>query len=129
MTYDPQSELFWDRGDLRQEMKRVAEVCHGCRLCFKFCPSFPSLFDAVDDRHDGEVHALTDPELRNVVDLCFQCKLCYVNCPYTPDQGHPFNIDFPRLMLRERMVRAKEEGVTAQDRFLGNPDLTGAMGG
>lgn len=129
MTYDPRTEVFWDRGDLRRELKRVAEVCHGCRLCFKFCPSFPSLFDAVDDQHDGEVAQLTDGELRNVVDLCFQCKLCYVNCPYTPDQGHAFNIDFPRLMLRERMVRAKEEGVTLQDRFLGNPDLTGAIGG
>jgi glycerol-3-phosphate dehydrogenase subunit C len=127
--YDPSTERFWDRTDLRNELKRVADVCFGCRLCFKFCPSFPALFDAVDDRHDGEVARLTDAELRNVVDLCFQCKLCYVNCPYTPDQGHVFDIDFPRLMLRERMVRAREEGVTLQDRFLGNPDLTGAMGG
>jgi Fe-S oxidoreductase len=126
--YEPGSTRFWDRSDLRKEMLRVFEVCQGCRLCFKFCPSFPALFEAIDDRHDGETARLEDPEIRRVVDLCFQCKLCNVNCPYTPDQNHPFQIDFPRLMLRERMVRAREEGVSAQDRFLGNPDLSGSMG-
>jgi glycerol-3-phosphate dehydrogenase subunit C len=129
MTYDVRSDGFWKEEDLRSELLRVAGICHGCRLCFKFCPSFPALFDSIDDSHDGEVAKLTGSELRKVVDLCFQCKLCYVNCPYTPDQNHPFNIDFPRLMLREKMVRAKREGVTLQDRFLGNPDLTGALGG
>jgi glycerol-3-phosphate dehydrogenase subunit C len=128
VKHDPKSEAFWDRKDLRREMLRVFDVCQGCRLCFKFCPSFPSLFNAIDDAHDGETDKLTDAEMREVVDLCFQCKLCFVNCPYTPDQNHPFQVDFPRLMLRDRMVRAREEGVTAQDRFLGNPDLTGAIG-
>lgn len=128
MRYDPHSEQFWNEGDLREEMLRVFDVCQNCRLCFKFCPSFPSLFKAIDEAHDGETRKLTDPEMREVVDLCFQCKLCYVNCPYTPDQHHPFDIDFPRLMLRERMVRGRREGIRAQDRFLGNPDLTGAIG-
>ncbi len=129
MAYDLRSETFWRKEDLRAELLRVSEICSGCRLCFKFCPSFPSLFSAIDDAHDGDVAKLTNAELRNVVDLCFQCKLCYVTCPYTADQKHPFDVDFPRLVLRERIVRAREEGVALSDRFLGNPDLTGALGG
>src|SRR6185436_12683727 len=57
-----------------------------------------------------------------VVDLCYQCKLCYVKCPYTPP--HEFNVDFPRLMLRAKATRARRDGVTRQDRFLGDPDRT-----
>jgi Fe-S oxidoreductase len=129
VPYDVHTDRFWSQEDLNAELLRVSQVCCDCRLCFKYCPSFPALFEAVDNRHDGEVSALTNPELRRVVDLCFQCKLCYLNCPYTPDQNHPFDVDFPRLMLREKMVRARSEGVTRQDRFLGNPDFTGALGG
>jgi Fe-S oxidoreductase len=129
VPYDVQTDRFWNREDLRSELLRVSQICSDCRLCFKYCPSFPSLFEAIDERHDGKVSDLTDGELRRVVDLCFQCKLCNVNCPYTPDQNHPFDVDFPRLMLREKMVRARREGVTRQDRFLGNPDLVGAIGG
>jgi hypothetical protein len=52
-----------------------------------------------------EVDALTRNEKWKVVDLCYQCKLCYVKCPYTPP--HEFNVDFPRLMLRAKAVRAR----------------------
>ena len=30
------------------EERRVFEICNGCRLCFNLCPSFPTLFSAVD---------------------------------------------------------------------------------
>jgi glycerol-3-phosphate dehydrogenase subunit C len=129
MPYDLKTDGFWRKEDLRAELLRVSEVCSGCRLCLDFCPSFPSLFEAIDTSHEGAVSKITDGEFRRVVDLCFQCKRCYVNCPYTPDQGHPHQVDFPRLLLRERMVRAKAEGIAWGDRFLGNPDLTGALGG
>ncbi len=39
---------FWDAGDLRGEVDRIFDICAGCRLCFKFCGSFPKLFDAID---------------------------------------------------------------------------------
>ena len=45
-TYDPFHPKYFDEADLREEMDRVYDLCHGCRLCFKFCPSFPTLFDA-----------------------------------------------------------------------------------
>ena len=39
---------FWDAADLRQEADRIFDICWGCRLCFKFCGSFPTLFDLID---------------------------------------------------------------------------------
>lgn len=47
-VYDITDERYWDKDSLNAEMDRVYDVCIGCRLCFKLCPSFPSLFDAVD---------------------------------------------------------------------------------
>jgi len=120
---DIRDEKYFDAADLEKEMRRVYDVCHTCRMCFSYCPSFPSLFDAID-RHEeageGEVEALTLEEMNEVVDLCWQCKLCYVKCPYTPPNR--FMVDFPRLMLRAKAAHAKEHGVSAQDKFLGNPD-------
>ncbi len=41
---------FWDAVDLRGEVDRIFDICAGCRLCFKFCGSFPLLFEAIDGR-------------------------------------------------------------------------------
>jgi len=41
---------FWDGADLRGEVDRVFDVCAGCRLCFKFCGSFPRLFELLDGK-------------------------------------------------------------------------------
>ncbi|SVA65269.1 uncharacterized protein METZ01_LOCUS118123 [marine metagenome] len=50
--YDVTDPLYWDSASFNQELDRVFDVCIGCRLCFNLCPSFPSLFDAVDDAGD-----------------------------------------------------------------------------
>jgi glycerol-3-phosphate dehydrogenase subunit C len=128
MPLDVRDPAFFDEVKLDAELTRVFDVCHGCRMCFNYCPSFPALFDAVDEHEtkgDGEVEALTQPEKWKVVDLCYQCKLCYVKCPYTPP--HAFNVDFPRLMLRAKATRARREGVTRQDAILGDPDRTARL--
>ena len=39
---------FWDPEHLREEIDRVFDICWGCRLCFKFCGSFPTLFELID---------------------------------------------------------------------------------
>lgn len=44
----PREDIYWSRDALVAEEKRVFEICNGCRLCFNLCPSFPSLFDAID---------------------------------------------------------------------------------
>ena len=78
------------------------------------------------DAHDGDVAKLGSADYRRVVDLCWQCKLCFNHCPYTPP--HRFDIDFPRLILRAKAARAAAEGVTRQDRWLGNVDAVGTLG-
>lgn len=125
MTRNPTEPLFWDEGDLRTELDRINDICHTCRMCFNLCPSFPALFKFADE-NDGDVKKLNAKQIAEVTDLCFQCKLCYVKCPYTPP--HQYDLDFPRLLLREKAVRTKREGVTRQDKFLGDPDRVGKMG-
>ena len=39
---------FWDSNNLRTEIDRVFDICHSCRLCFKFCGSFPTMFELID---------------------------------------------------------------------------------
>ncbi len=128
LSYNPNEAVYWDKSALAGELERVYEICHGCRLCFNLCPSFPALFDAVD-RHDGDVRSLTAAESDYVVETCFQCKICYVKCPYTPDDGHEFQLDFPRLMMRANALRRKEHGVGLRGRILSRPELLGKIGG
>ncbi len=131
-TYDPYHPKYYDETDLRTELDRVYDLCHGCRLCFKFCPSFPTLFDFVDQHDDQDVSKLTTAQQDQVVDECFNCKLCYVNCPYTPDQ-HEWNLDFPRLMLRAKQIahrdddRKKKPMHLATDYALAKTDLIGSL--
>lgn len=122
---NPKESLYWDAQDLRKELNRVYDICHSCRLCFNLCPTFSTLFKYIDEG-DVEVKDLQKPQLDHVTDLCYQCKLCDVKCPYTPP--HEWGVDIPRLLLRDKAVRVKEDGVSMQDRFLGNPDLTGKIG-
>jgi Fe-S oxidoreductase len=126
-VYDPSDARYFDAADLAAELDRVFDLCHGCRLCFNLCPSFPTLFDFVD-QHDGEVSKLTAAERDEVVDQCYQCKLCYVKCPYVPP--HEWSLDFPRLMMRVHANRKRagtgiKERLT--DQFLGRTDVLGAV--
>lgn len=129
-TYDPFHPKYFDEADLRQEMNRVYDLCHGCRLCFKFCTAFPTLFDAIDQHDDQDSAKLTKAEQDQVVDECFNCKLCYVNCPYIPGQ-HEWELDFPRLMLRAEQVQHRNErrslGTKLTDQALGRTDLAGKV--
>ena len=125
LTYDPTDAKYWDRDALDKEVTRVFEVCHGCRMCFKFCDAFPSLFDLIDNHHGGDVRKLSQPERQRVMDACFQCKLCEVQCPYTPRDGHEFQLDFPKLVHRWDAVERRERSATLQEIALGDPDLAG----
>mgnify|MGYP001165499656 FL=1 len=122
ITYDPEDALYWDAAALNAEIERTFEICHGCRMCFKYCDSFPSLFSFIDDRHDGDVRKITDAETAQVMDECFQCKLCEVQCPYTVRENHEFQLDFPKLVHRYKAQRYKVEGPSVRDRILGDPD-------
>jgi glycerol-3-phosphate dehydrogenase subunit C len=127
LCYNAADPKYWDRAGLDKEIDRVFDICHGCRLCFNLCPSFPALFEAVDEL-DGEVRKLSVAHKQRVIDLCYECKMCETRCPYTPRDGHEFQLDFPRLVQRAKALKAKESGVRLRDRLLGNPDLLGRLG-
>ena len=130
--FDPNEPRFWNVDDLEYEMRRAFEICHGCRMCVTYCPSFPSLFNTIDEKHEkhGQPHDATSldaTDMRKVVDLCWQCKICYVKCPYTPDDKHEWQLDFPRVLWREKAVRARREGIPLQEKLLGEPGVLGAL--
>jgi glycerol-3-phosphate dehydrogenase subunit C len=127
LSYDPSEEKYWQKRDLERELERVFEICHGCRLCFKFCDTFPSLFALLDQKHDGEVRKITGGETRRIFDACFQCKLCEVNCPYTPRDGHAYMLDFPKLVGRFRAIEVRQRGMCLKDRFLAHPDRSAKL--
>ena len=127
LTYDPSEPAYWDADALQGEIDRTFEICHGCRMCFKYCDSFPSLFSFLDDRHDGDVRSITDAETAQVMDQCFQCKLCEVQCPYTVRDNHDFQLDFPKLVHRYKAQRTRAEGLGLRDRVMGDPDRTATL--
>ena len=130
ITYDPKHPKYLDEADVRDELTRVYDVCHGCRLCFKFCTAFPSLFDMIDQFDDHDAGRLTPAQQDRVIDECFQCKLCYVNCPYVPGQSE-LEVDFPRLMLRADAMRhstgQKKISQRATTSVMGRTDLLGTI--
>ncbi len=129
-TYDPHHPRYLDEADVREELTRVYDLCHGCRLCFKFCTAFPTLFEFIDKHEDQDAAKLTKAEQDQVVDECFQCKLCYINCPYIPGQ-HEWALDFPRLMLRADAMRHATGQLPARKKLttnvMGRTDLVGKV--
>ena len=57
--YDPKHPMYVDEADVREELTRVYDICHGCRLCFKYCTSFPTLFEMIDQHDDQDAGRLT----------------------------------------------------------------------
>jgi glycerol-3-phosphate dehydrogenase subunit C len=125
LSYDPTEPRYFDGAALEGEVARVFDICHGCRMCFKFCDSFPLMFKLADEEHDGNARALTPAETGRVMDACFQCKLCEVQCPYTPRDKHAFQLDFPKLVHRYKAVRARKRGLRWRERVLADPDRAG----
>ncbi len=127
LSYDPAEERYWDRKGLDMEVLRVFDICHGCRMCFKYCDSFPTLFELLDKKYDADVRRLGAADVARVMDGCFQCKLCEVQCPYTPRDKHEWQLDFPKLVHRHRAIHGRERGKTLRERMLGDPDRAGKM--
>ena len=88
---------FLDDGKIDAELRRVFDICHGCRRCFNLCDSFPRLFDLIDDSPSGELDTMHSSDFQPVLDACTFCDMCYMTkCPYVPP--HEFDLDFPHLM-------------------------------
>jgi len=125
---DWRSDDFYDEESLFKELERVYDICHGCRRCFSLCNSFPTLFDAIDESDTLELDGVPREVYWKVVDHCYLCDMCYMSkCPYVPP--HPWNIDFPHLMLRAKAVRYQKEGASRRDRILSATDRVGSLAG
>ena len=119
---------FYDEAALDKELERVFDICHGCRRCFSLCNSFPALFDAIDEAPSGELDTVDKKAYWDVVDHCYLCDMCYMTkCPYVPP--HPWNLDFPHLMLRAKAVKAKKGEVRLRDKILASTDVVGSIAG
>jgi glycerol-3-phosphate dehydrogenase subunit C len=126
MPCNPADPAYFDVTAVERELARVTSLCDGCRRCYRLCASFDYMLDVAVDGNDGDLSRIGSADYRKIVDLCWQCKLCYNHCPYTPP--HAWDVDFPRLMLRSKAARAREEGVTRGDALLGDVDTMGALG-
>ena len=121
----PADPLYWDADALQRETFRIFEICHGCRRCFNLCDAFPVLFNRID-MLDGEVQRMTPEDVQRVVELCYQCKVCgFQKCPYTPP--HRYRLDFPRLMLRAKALRARHRGIPLRERLMIHVDRLGRL--
>jgi Fe-S oxidoreductase len=120
--------LFYDEHALETELERVFDICHGCRRCFSLCQAFPTMFDAIDASPSGELDAVDKRVYWQVVDHCYLCDMCYMTkCPYVPP--HPWNLDFPHLMLRAKAVKARKGATRFRDRMLTSTDTVGTLAG
>ncbi|MGH8766227.1 MAG: heterodisulfide reductase-related iron-sulfur binding cluster, partial [Burkholderiales bacterium] len=109
-----------------EELERVFDICHGCRRCVNLCTAFPTLFDLVDASRTMEVDGVPKSSYGKVVDQCYLCDTCYMTkCPYVPP--HPWNVDFPHLMLRAKAIKFKKGDTTLRDRLLTSTDAMGKL--
>jgi len=123
---DWQNESFYDEGAVEKELARIFDICHGCRRCVNLCTAFPTLFDLIDASATLEVDGVAKADYRKVVDQCYLCDMCYMTkCPYVPP--HPWNVDFPHVMLRAKAVKFKKGQVAFRDRLLTSTDALGKL--
>jgi glycerol-3-phosphate dehydrogenase subunit C len=101
-----QDVAYYDLAAVEKEMERVFDICHGCRRCFNLCESFPRLFDMIDEGPTGELDGVAKADYAKVADACTLCDMCFMTkCPYVPP--HPWDLDFPHLILRYRAAKRK----------------------
>ncbi|HLX78992.1 MAG TPA: heterodisulfide reductase-related iron-sulfur binding cluster [Burkholderiales bacterium] len=123
---DWKGEDFYDEGRTLQELERVFGICHGCRRCVNLCTAFPTLFDLVDASSTLEVDGVDKKDYGKVVDQCYLCDTCYMTkCPYVPP--HPWNVDFPHLMLRAKAIKFRKGEVGFRDKVLSSTDAMGKL--
>ena len=124
---DWKNKEFYDEESCFKEMERVFDICHGCRRCVSLCNSFPRLFDLIDEGPTGEMDGVPKEKYWEVVDQCYLCDVCYMTkCPYVPP--HPWNLDFPHLMLRAKAIQFKKGSPTKfRDSVLSNTSANGKL--
>jgi glycerol-3-phosphate dehydrogenase subunit C len=119
-------EAYYDLAAVEAEMERVFDICHTCRRCFNLCDSFPRLFDMIDESPTGELDSVPKEKFAEVAEACTLCDMCFLTkCPYVPP--HPFNVDFPHLILRYRAAARKAKGGEFVREQLAKTDRNGKL--
>lgn len=119
---------FYDEDKALAEMERVFDICHGCRRCVSLCHAFPTLFDLIDESETLEIDGVDKADYSKVVDHCYLCDLCYMTkCPYVPP--HPWEVDFPHLMLRAKAIKHHNGKSRFRDKILTSTDTVGNLAG
>ena len=117
---------FTDMAKIEAEMHRVFDICHGCRRCFNLCDSFPRLFDLIDSNPTEDGEGVKSEDFSKVTEACTLCDMCFMTkCPYVPP--HAWQVDFPHLLLRHRMVEAREHKTSFTARQLAEMDRNGTL--
>jgi glycerol-3-phosphate dehydrogenase subunit C len=117
---------FYDQQKLDTEMRRIFDICHGCRRCFNLCDSFPRLFELIDSNPTEDVEGVKSEDFPKIVEACTLCDMCFMTkCPYVPP--HPFNVDFPHLLLRHRAVEVRKGNKDFTQRQLAEMDRNGRL--
>jgi Fe-S oxidoreductase len=125
-TLDWKNPQFYDQSALDAELERVFHICHGCRRCVSLCQAFPTLFDLVDESKTMEVDGVAKSDYAKVVEQCYLCDLCYqTKCPYVPP--HPWNVDFPHLMLRAKATKHKRGETKVAAKILSSTTALGKL--
>src|SRR5438876_8326892 len=125
---DWQDPDYYSEEATLKEQERIFDICHGCRRCVVLCNAFPTLFDLIDEGKTGELDGVAKEDFGKVVDQCYLCDMCYMTkCPYVPP--HPWNVDFPHLMLRAKAIRARTHGLSFRERALAATDSVGRIAG
>jgi Fe-S oxidoreductase len=82
----------------------------------------------IDESKTGEIDGVDKRDFAKVVDHCYLCDMCYMTkCPYVPP--HPWNVDFPHLMLRAKAVKNRGGGTRWRDKVLSSTDTVGNIAG
>lgn len=117
---------FLDEKKLDDELRRVFDICHGCRRCFNLCDSMPLLFDLIDGSKTEELDSVASKDFKPIIDACTLCDMCFLTkCPYVPP--HEFDLDFPHLMLRARAAQLKNGTNDKQVARLTETDKNGPL--
>jgi glycerol-3-phosphate dehydrogenase subunit C len=125
---DWRSPSFYDEASVEKELERVFDICHGCRRCVNLCTAFPTLFELVDESPTLEVDGVKKSDFGKIIDQCYLCDMCYMTkCPYVPP--HPWNVDFPHLMLRAKAVRHAQGETRWRDKVLSSTEAVGRIAG
>jgi Fe-S oxidoreductase len=92
------------------------------------CNAFPTLFDLIDESETMEIDGVPKEKYSDIADQCYLCDMCFMSkCPYVPP--HPWNVDFPHLMLRAKAVKHREGKTRMRDRILSSTDTVGRLAG